>query len=164
MGGATQVYIRAASLKWMILDEKTKRDIPKNLLKKMVKMKIKTENIKLTDYSPKQLKHFLPLGLVYLSHRYSLSLNTFQENIETVLEEIWKEEWDKQYSIQPESPYENFSRKSPSLFSTFQQPSARLVRRCCRAIIRENASKWFIWEIVHPETHSAVFPFQNLES
>ena len=140
MGGATQVYIRAASLKWQILDEKTKRDIPKNLLKKMVKMKIKTENIKLTDYSPKQLKHFLPLGLVYLSHRYSLSLNTFQENIETVLEEIWKEEWDKQYSIQPESPYENFSRKSPSLFSTFQQPIARLVRRCCRAIIRENAS------------------------
>lgn len=127
VGGATQVYIRAAALKWQMLEESKKRDIPKNLLKKMVRMKIKTEDIRLTEYSPKK-QRFLPLVLVYLSHRYSLCLNTFQENIEIVLEEIWKEEWEKQNSIQPESPYENLSHKSPSLFSTFQQPHARLVR------------------------------------
>ena len=132
VGGATQVYIRAAALKWQMLEENKKRDIPKNLLKKMVRMKIKTEDIRLTEYSPKQQRNLLPLVLAYLSHRYSLSLNTFQENIEIVLEELWKEEWEKQCSIQPESPYENFSsHKSPSLFSTFQQqpPHTRLVRR-----------------------------------
>ena len=127
VGGATQVYIRAAALKWQMLEETKKRDIPKNLLKKMVRMKIKTEDIRLTEYSQKK-QRFLPLVLVYLSHRYSLCLNTFQESIEIVLEEIWKEEWEKQNSIQPESPYENLSHKSPSLFSTFQQPHARLVR------------------------------------
>ena len=82
VGGATQVYIRAAALKWQMLEENKKRDIPKNLLKKMVRMKIKTEDIRLTEYSPKQQRNLLPLVLVYLSHRYSLSLNTFAKNCE----------------------------------------------------------------------------------
>ena len=112
MGGATQVYIRAASLHWRILQDADKRIIPKNLLRKMVRMKVKTEGVKLADYPPNQHRDILPLNLVYLSHRYSLCLNTQQEDIEVVVDEIWKEEWERQFSIQPESPYENYSHKS----------------------------------------------------
>ena len=78
MGGATQVYIRAASLNWQILEEKDKREIPKNLLRKMVKMKIKTEGVKIIDSPPRHHRDVLPLSLVYLSHRYSLSLNCLE--------------------------------------------------------------------------------------
>ena len=35
-GGATQVYITAAAAGWRILREEEKREIPRNLLKKMV--------------------------------------------------------------------------------------------------------------------------------
>lgn len=134
MGGATQVYIRAASLNWQILEEKDKREIPKNLLRKMVKMKIKTEGVKIIDSPPRHHRDVLPLSLVYLSHRYSLSLNTQQENVEVVIEEIWKEEWEKQFSIQAETPYENFSHKSPSLFSTFHQHSRLNTSACPRSV------------------------------
>ena len=48
--GATEVYIRAARMGWRILGEKDKRLIPRNLLKKMVKMKLQRESISLTDY------------------------------------------------------------------------------------------------------------------
>ena len=112
---------------YVIETSKDKREIPKNLLRKMVKMKIKTEGVKIIDSPPRHHRDVLPLSLVYLSHRYSLSLNTQQESVEVVIEEIWKEEWEKQFSIQAETPYENFSHKSPSLFSTFHQHS-RLVR------------------------------------
>ena len=138
-GGATQVYIRAASLHWRILEDADKRIIPKNLLRKMVRMKVKTEGIKLTDYPPNQHRDILPLSLVYLSHRYSLCLNTQQEDIEVVVDEIWKEEWERQFSIQPESPYENYSHKSPSLFSTFQ--NSRLVRCCSHSTINVGLNK-----------------------
>merc|ERR1712130_268466 len=79
LGGATQVYIRAASLHWKILDEKEMRIIPVNLLRKMIKMKIKTEGIKLVEYPPNQHKDILPLNLVYLCHRFSLCLSTQQQ-------------------------------------------------------------------------------------
>ena len=105
----------------------------------MVRMKVKTEGIKLTDYPPNQHRDILPLSLVYLSHRYSLCLNTQQEDIEVVVDEIWKEEWERQFSIQPESPYENYSHKSPSLFSTFQ--NSRLVRCCSHSTINVGLNK-----------------------
>ena len=81
LGGATQVYIRAASLHWKILDEKEMRIIPVNLLRKMIKMKIKTEGIKLVEYPPNQHKDILPLNLVYLCHRFSLCLSTKQQEL-----------------------------------------------------------------------------------
>ena len=122
------MYIRAASLHWRIMDEKDKRIIPKSLLRKMLRMKLKTDGIRLLEYSPPaQHKDILPLTLVYLSHRYSLSLNTQQQDIEAVLEELWREEWDQQFSIQSDSPQLNFSTRSPSLFSTFQHNSRLVV-------------------------------------
>ena len=126
IGGATQVYIRAASLHWQVLKNEEKRDLPKNLLRKMLKMKIQSDGVSLADYSPLPHKDIIPLSLVYMSHRYSLSLTTHQDNIEKVIEELWREELDKELSIQAESPYENFEQKTPSLFSTFQH--SRLVR------------------------------------
>ena len=126
IGGATQVYIRAASLHWKILQPQEKREIPKNLLRKMLKMKIKSDGVNLADYSPPPHKDILPLSLVYMSHRYSLSLATHQDNIEMIIEQLWREQLEiEELSIQAESPYENFEEKAPS-FSTFQH--SRLVR------------------------------------
>ena len=53
VGGATQVYIRAAGCGWRVQEEeagKNSQEIPRNLLMKMVRMKIKTEGVKLVDY------------------------------------------------------------------------------------------------------------------
>merc|ERR1712130_66107 len=140
LGGATQVYIRAASLHWKILDEKEIRIIPANLLRKMIKMKIKTEGIRLVEFTPNQHKDILPLNLVYLCHRFSLCLSTQQQDIEAVVEELWKEEWENQFSIQQESAYENFSTKSPSLFSTFQHPSRLSTTACPRSVSAQFSS------------------------
>ena len=50
VGGATQVYIRADGMGWKIQKERDKREIPRNLIRKMLKMKLKTDGVHLTEY------------------------------------------------------------------------------------------------------------------
>jgi hypothetical protein len=50
VGGATQVYIRAAGMGWKILKEEEKREIPRNLLRKMLKMKMRSEGVQLKEF------------------------------------------------------------------------------------------------------------------
>ena len=119
--GATGVYIRAASLHWKILREEDKRDIPTNLLRKMVRMKLRTEGVNLSTLSPPvKERKVLPLEVVYLCHRYSLALNTRQDKLEQVLEEILWEETEKQ----EQKHYENFPS---SYLSSVQLQHSRLV-------------------------------------
>ena len=55
----------------------------------------------------------LPLPLIYLSNRYSVSLSIHQREVEAVVEECWREEWKKQSNIQQQD-------QSTARFSTFQ--------------------------------------------
>ena len=92
LGGATQVYIMAAQAGWRILREEEKRNIPRTLLRKMVRMKINNEEVNLKDYPIKIVRidvelNCLPLPLIQLSHRYSISLSTHQRKVETVVGE-----------------------------------------------------------------------------
>ena len=96
-GGATQVYIMAATMGWRILREEEKRKIPRNLLRKMIRMKINNDRVNLNDYSMNKVRtiseqDLLPLPLVQLCHKYSLSLSTCMRELEAVLGELWKEE------------------------------------------------------------------------
>ena len=53
VGGATQVYIRAAGCGWRVQEEeagKSRQEIPANLLMQMLKMKMKTEGVNLVEY------------------------------------------------------------------------------------------------------------------
>ena len=129
LGGATQVYIRAAQAGWRILREEEKRKIPRTLLRKMVRMKMNNEGVNLMDYLIKTVRldkdcEYLPLPLIELSHRYSLSLSTHQRELETVVEECWREEWRNQYINQTQNLYQDDSHKIAqdqhwSSFSTF---------------------------------------------
>lgn len=103
--GATGVYIRAASLHWKILREEDKRDIPSNLLKKMVRMKLRTERVNLATLSSLEERNGLPLDIVYVCHRYSLALSCRQVIIEQVLEDLLREERKEQEQMQMH--YEN---------------------------------------------------------
>ena len=83
LGGATQVYIRAAQAGWRVLNEEEKRTIPRTLLRKMVRMKMNNEGVNLMDYLIKTVRldedcDCLPVPLIELSHRYSISLSTHQ--------------------------------------------------------------------------------------
>ena len=105
LGGATQVYIRAAQAGWRILREEEKRIIPGTLLRRMVRMKMTNEGVNLMDYPIKTFRieedcDCLPFPLIELSHRYSISLSTHQREVETVVEECWREEWRNQSTIQ----------------------------------------------------------------
>ena len=114
--GATQVYIRAASLNWRILKEEEKRDIPANLLRKMLRMKLRSEGVNLSSLqSSGQRDNILPLEVVYLCHRYSLALNTNQSRLEQVMQEILGEERNKESHIQ----YENFPNNPPASCAYF---------------------------------------------
>ena len=95
-GGATQVYIMAATMGWRILREEEKRKIPRNLLRKMIRMKINNERVNLSEYPLDTRRNysdqdFIPLPLVHLSHKYSLSFTTFMKEVEVVVEELWKD-------------------------------------------------------------------------
>ena len=108
--GATQVYIRAAAAGWRILREEEIREIPRNLLRKMVRMKMNNEGVNLSDYplnstSNKSDLENLPLLLIQLSHKYSLSLSTHMREVEGVVEELWREDCRKQSIIQPKDPH-----------------------------------------------------------
>ena len=109
-GGATQVYIRAAAAGWRILREEEKREIPRNLLRKMVRMQLNNEGVNLSVYPKNSVNNNpdldnLPLPLIQLSHKYSLSLSTHMREVEGVVEELWREEWRKQSSIQLKDPH-----------------------------------------------------------
>jgi len=129
VGGATQVYIRAAGCGWRVQEEeagKSRQEIPANLLMQMLKMKMKTEGVNLVEY-PFQNLGYLPLPLIYLSNRYSVSLSVNQREVEAVVEECWREELRKKSNIEPQDLYGNFSHKtfkdnSTPRFSTFQPP------------------------------------------
>ena len=133
--GATQVYIRAASLNWRILREEDKRDIPTNLLRKMVRMKLRTEGVSLSSLQSSGPRDVLPLEVVYLCHRYSLALSTNQGRLEQVMQEILGEERNKESHIQ----YENFPN-TPAASSTYFSPAeshyaashSRLVSQVCK--------------------------------
>ena len=104
-GGATQVYIMAATMGWRILREEEKRKIPRNLLRKMIRMKINNDRVNLSEYSMNKVRtiseqDLLPLPLVQLCHKYSLSLSTYMREVEAVLGELWKEELSNPTSIQ----------------------------------------------------------------
>ena len=104
-GGATQVYIRAASLGWKILKEEEKRKIPRNLLRKIIRMKMNNDRVILRDHSINKVRTYsyhdwLPLSLIQLSHKYSMSLSTHMREVEGVLEELWKEEFSNNVAIQ----------------------------------------------------------------
>ena len=128
-GGATQVYIRAAQAGWRILREEEKREIPKTLLRKMVRMKMNNEGVNLKDYPMKTMRMYedserFPLLLIELSHRYSISLSTHQREVETVVEECWREEWRKQSDFQTNDFHQDDLHKIAqdqhwSRFSTF---------------------------------------------
>ena len=117
LGGATQVYIRAAQVGGRILKEEEKRIIPRTLLRKMVRMKMNNEGVNLMDYLIKTVRldkdcDCLPLPLIELSHRYSISLSTHQREVETVVEECWREEWRNQSTIlQTQDFYQDDSHK-----------------------------------------------------
>ena len=116
LGGATQVYIRAAHEGWRLLRVEEKRDIPRKLLKKMVRMKLNNEGVNLKVYPIRTVRiddelDCLPLPLIELSHRYSLSLSTHQREVETVVEECWREEWRNQSTIQTHNFYQDDSHK-----------------------------------------------------
>ena len=116
-GGATQVYIRAAQAGWRILREEEKREIPRTLLRKMVRMKMNSEGVNLMDYQIKTTKihdgsDCLPLPLIELSHRYSISLSTHQREVETVVEECWREEWRNQSRNKTQDLYQDATLKS----------------------------------------------------
>ena len=135
-GGATQVYIMAATMGWRILREEEKRKIPRNLLRKMIRMKISNDRVNLNEYSMNKVRtiseqDLLPLPLVQLCHKYSLSLSTYMREVEVVLEELWWEELSKPTSIQ--NNYEQHVLKTDQTqvlprFSTFlsvTQPQQR---------------------------------------
>ena len=113
--GATQVYIRAAALDWRILREEDKRDIPANLLRKMLRMKLRTEGVNLSALQTSEQGAPLSLEVVYLCHRYSLALSTNQSKLEQVMQEILREERNKESHIQ----YENFPNNSPASCAYF---------------------------------------------
>jgi hypothetical protein len=116
LGGATQVYIRAAQAGWRILREEEKRKIPRTLLSKMVRMKMNNEGVNLKDCPMKTVRidedsDCLPLSLIELSHRYSLSLSTHQREVETVVEECWRETWMKKSTIWTQNWLQDDSHK-----------------------------------------------------
>ena len=123
--GATQVYIRAASLHWKILREEDKRDIPTNLLRKMVRMKLRTEGVNLAALVSAEERREVPPSVVYLCHRYSLALNTRQDRLEQVLQEILTEEREREK--QQQIHYENFPSNFPSPAPPVQLPHSTLV-------------------------------------
>ena len=116
LGGATQVYIRAAQAGWRVLNEEEKRMIPRALLRKMIRMKMNNKGVNLLDYLIKTVRldkdcDCLPLPLIELSHRYSISLSTHQREVETVVEECWREEWRNKSTIQTHDFYQDDSHK-----------------------------------------------------
>ena len=142
--GATQVYIRAAALDWRILREEEKRDIPANLLRKMLRMKLRTEGVNLASLQSSGQADILSLEVVYLCHRYSLALSTNQSKLEQVMQEILREERNKESHIQ----YENFpnnSAASSTYFSpadsSFAASHSRLVSQLCK-IRKSNTSSF----------------------
>ena len=58
LGGATQVYIRAAQVGWRILREEEKREIPRVLLRKMIRMKMINEGVNLTNCAGEKVKNY----------------------------------------------------------------------------------------------------------
>ena len=128
--GATQVYIRAASLNWRILREEDKRDIPTNLLRKMLRMKLRSEGINLATLQSSGKRDIMPLEVVYLCHRYSLALSTNQSKLEQVMQEILGEERNKESHIQ--SQYENFPSQSGASCTYFSPADSRLVSQVCK--------------------------------
>ena len=133
--GATQVYIRAAALDWRILREEDKRDIPANLLRKMLRMKLRTEGVNLSALQTSEQGAPLSLEVVYLCHRYSLALSTNQSKLEQVMQEILREERNKESLIQ----YENFPNNSAAscayfspVDSSYPASHSRLVRQLCK--------------------------------
>ena len=90
--------------------------IPRILLRKMVRMKTNSEGVNLKDYPIKTVRideelECLPLPLIELSHRYSISLSTHQREVEAVVEECWREEWRNQSTIQTQNLYQDDSHK-----------------------------------------------------
>jgi hypothetical protein len=72
--------IRAAQAGCRIGGEEEKREIPRTLLMKMVRMKVNNEGVNLKKY-PVTIKmdedlDCLPLPLIELSHRYNIFLST----------------------------------------------------------------------------------------
>ena len=105
-----QHCIRATQARWRVLREEEKREIPRVLLRKMIRMKMINEGVNLTNCAGKKVKNYedcLPLPLIELSHRYSISLSTHQGDVETVVEE----EWRKQSTIQTHDLYQDDSHK-----------------------------------------------------
>jgi len=135
-GGATQVYIMAATMDWRILREEEKRKIPRNLLRKMIRMKLNNDRVNLSEYSLNKLRtisehDLLPLPLIQLSHKYSLSLSTFMREVEAVLGELWKEELNNPICIQNNYEHHDIGTSQDKVlprFSTFlsvTQPQQR---------------------------------------
>ena len=66
----------------------------------------------------------LPLPLVQLSHKYSLSLSTYMREVEAVLGDLWKEELGNHMIVQNVDPYQDCSPRNSQdqilpRFSTF---------------------------------------------
>ena len=69
LGGATQVYIRAAQAGWRILREEEKRVLPRTLLRNIVRMKMNNKGVNLMDYTIRtvrieEVSDCLPLPLL----------------------------------------------------------------------------------------------------
>ena len=94
-------------------------------------MKIRTEGVNLSDYplnsgSNKSDLDTLPLLLIQLSHKYSLSLSTHMREVEGVVEELWREDCRKHSSIQlidphPESFHQPLNYKTQPICLPFLQ-------------------------------------------
>ena len=89
------------------------------------------EGVNLSDYplnsaSNKSDLENLPLLLIQLSHKYSLSLSTHMREVEGVVEELWREDCRKQSIIQPKDPHPDGFHKplsyktQPSCLPSFQ--------------------------------------------
>merc|ERR1719206_125384 len=66
----------------------------------------------------------LPLPLVQLSHKYSLSLSTYMREVEAVLGDLWKEELGNHMLVKNVAPYQDCSARNSQdqilpRFSTF---------------------------------------------
>lgn len=126
-GGATQVYIMAAGAS---PEPFSPRRVPRSLLIKMVRLRLRNEGIHLTDITPAR-DNYLPLALVHLAYRYSCLLKVPQADMEVVLLEEWRAAW-QDVQIACESSYsspmlEDCSPYSISTITYSQLPSSTSV-------------------------------------
>ena len=101
-------------------------------MRKMVRMKIRTEEVELTKYPLLIMRIYedpdnLPLPLIQLSHKYSLSLYTYMREVEVVVEELWREEWRSQSISQYKDLHpDGFNKTQPRCLPYIQVIQSKL--------------------------------------